>query len=316
MSAAFTPSRLSDDQVPPELLLRSQRRDGFEDVYPFRSHWLQSGAGVLHYVDEGSGPVLLMSHGNPTWSFAWRRLITDLSRDYRVIAVDHLGCGFSERPAGRTALTLAAHIDHLGALLKALDLQQVTLFGHDWGGAIGMGCAADQPERFGRFVLMNTAAFRSRQIPLRIAACRIPLLGRLGVRGLNLFVRMALRMAVTRPLEESARRGLVAPWDSWQNRAAVHEFVRDIPLRASHRSYQTLVRVEQGLSRFREHPMLLVWGMQDWCFTPRFFNEFCQRFPQAEQFPLPDAGHYVFEDAHERILPRVRQFLESTSPRP
>jgi cis-3-alkyl-4-acyloxetan-2-one decarboxylase len=302
---------LSPQQVDADLVRRSQQREGFADEYPFRSHWIRVGKYTLHYVDEGTGPILLMSHGNPTWSFAWRRLIRDLSSDFRVIAVDHLGCGFSQKPQDRSDYVLCRHVQRMRALVETLELQQVTLFGHDWGGAIGMGCAAGIPDRFQRFVLMNTAAFRSQQIPRRISACRIPVLGRIGVQGLNLFARMALRMAVEKPMPRAARLGFIAPYDCWQHRIAVHEFVQDIPLHAAHPSYQTLTDIEQQLGHFQHHPMLLIWGMKDWCFTPAFFNEFCQRFPTAEQFPIPDAGHYVFEDAHQEILPRVREFLDS-----
>lgn len=305
---------LSPDQVDRRLLERSQQRQGFADEYPFASHWFRVDVSgfddcVQHYVDEGNGPVLLMVHGNPTWSFAWRRLISDLSHDYRVIAIDHLGCGFSAKPQRRDLYTLDGHISRLVALVQALDLHNVTLFGHDWGGAIGMGCAGRLPERFDRFVLMNTAAFRSQAIPLRIAVCRIPVLGRWGVQGLNLFARAALTMAVERPLAAAARTGLMAPYDSWPNRIAVHEFVQDIPLKPAHRSYATLQQVESGLQQFSDSPMLLIWGMRDWCFSPAFYDEFRQRFPHAETMPLSDAGHYVFEDAHETMLPRIRQFL-------
>lgn len=300
---------LSDADAPGELVRRSQDRSGFAEEYPFRSHWAELNGRIVHYIDEGTGPVLLMSHGNPTWSFIWRRFVREFARDYRIVAVDHLGCGFSEKPQSGDEYTLAGHINRLQQLVELLGLRDITLFGHDWGGAIGMGCAVRNPERFRRFVLMNTAAFRSQKIPFRIAVCRIPLLGRMGVQGLNLFARAALRMAVERPLEPAAKAGLMAPWDSWQHRIAVQEFVRDIPLHPGHRSYATLQGVEEGLTQFREHRMLLVWGMKDWCFTPEFFDEFCHRFPGAERLPLADAGHYVFEDAHERILPRVRQFL-------
>jgi pimeloyl-ACP methyl ester carboxylesterase len=302
--------QLSDKQVDAALLAAARRRDGFREEYPFSSHWLRVGDETLHYVDEGNGPTLLMVHGNPTWSFAWRRLIGALSTSYRVIAIDHLGCGFSQKPQKRDTYTLENHVRRLEALVRTLQLQDITLFGHDWGGAIGMGCAGRHPDRFQRFVLMNTAAFHSRQIPMRIAACRIPALGRLGVQGLNLFARMALRMAVQKPLTAAARLGFLAPYDSWQHRIAVYEFVRDIPLRPAHRSYRTLTRIENGLSQFDKHPMLLIWGMQDWCFTPAFFNEFCQRFPMAEQLPVSDAGHYVFEDAYQEILPAIREFLQ------
>ena len=255
--------------------------------------------------------TLLMVHGNPTWSFAWRKLIKDLSRDFRVIAVDHIGCGFSDKPADYT-YRLQQHVDNLKRLIETLDLRQVTLFGHDWGGAIGTGAAVALTERFSRIVLMNTAAFRSRQIPLRISLCRIPLLGSLGVRGLNLFSSAALHMAVSKHerMTPDVCRGYLAPYDCWANRVAVYQFVKDIPLKRSHPSYATLKQIEEGLERLTELPMLLVWGEQDWCFTVNFLREFQRRFPHAETLPLPDAGHYVFEDAHEQIIPRVRQFLE------
>lgn len=262
----------------------------------------------MHFVDEGTGPVLLMVHGNPTWSFAWRHLVRELSSDYRVIAVDHLGCGFSEKPQA-DVYTLDQHISRLQALTECLDLQNVTLFAHDWGGAIGMGCAGRQPDRFDRFVLMNTGAFRSTEIPFRIALCRIPLLGTFGMQALNLFSSAAVKMATEKGLSASAKTGMLAPYDSWQNRRAVREFVHDIPLNDSHRSYATLKAVEEGLAQFKDSPVLLFWGMKDWCFTPNFYSEFRKHFPNATTIEVPDAGHYVFEDAQDELLTAAREFL-------
>jgi pimeloyl-ACP methyl ester carboxylesterase len=157
---------------------------------------------------------------------------------------------------------------------------------------------------------MNTGAFHSQAIPFRISLCRIPLLGKLGDQGLNLFARAALTMAVEKPLTSAARAGFIAPYDSWKNRIAVHEFVQDIPLDPMHRSYATLTEVEQSLAKFQKHPMQLIWGMKDWCFTPRhFLSEFRRRFPDARSLELPNAGHYVFEDAADEVLKQSRQFL-------
>lgn len=172
-----------------------------------------------------------------------------------------------------------------------------------------MGVAGRMPHRFARFVLLNTAAFRSTRIPLRISVCRIPLLGALGVRGLNLFARAALSMAVEKQLPPDVCAGLVAPYDTWANRVAVQRFVEDIPLDPSHPSYKTLTEVEDGLTQFRDKPMLLIWGMRDWCFTPQFLEEFERRFPNATALRIPDAGHYVFEDAREQVLARIREFV-------
>lgn len=311
----MTAGLLDAADVPESLRRRAASRDGFADDYPFTSRWARINDHILHYIDEGSGPTLLMVHGNPTWSFAWRRFVRELSDSYRIVAIDHLGCGFSEKPQA-ASYTLDGHINRLSGLVNDLDLKDVTLFAHDWGGAIGMGCAGRNPDRFGRFVLMNTAAFRSTRIPLRIALCRIPLLGSLGMRGLNLFSLAAVKMATEKGLSESAKKGFLAPYDSWANRIAVQEFVHDIPLKAGHPSYETLQSVEDNLAQFRDHPMLLIWGMKDWCFTPAFYDEFCQRFPDAIRHPISDAGHYVFEDACDELLKASREFLKSTERNP
>lgn len=291
-------------------------REGFADEYPFASHYVNGDGVRLHYIDEGQGETLLCVHGNPTWSFAWRNFVKQLSPRYRVIALDHIGCGFSDKPQDYPYI-LSQHIANLKRLITTLDLNRVTLIAHDWGGAIGMGAAVELPERFSRFVLCNTAAFRSTRIPLRIAVCRWPWLGALGVRGFNLFSRAALSMAVTHHerMSPAIQKGFLAPYDNWANRVAVHRFVQDIPLNSAHPSYETLVNVEKGLGQFARHPMLLAWGEQDWCFTPEFRKEFQLRFPRAEVFPIEDAGHYVFEDAPERLIPRVEQFLQ-TNPLP
>ena len=284
----------------------------WRDLYPFQSHWLEIDGQRMHYLDEGEGPVLLLVHGNPTWSFYWRELVTALRGRYRVVVPDHVGCGLSDKPTeAQYPYRLARRVDDLGRLIERLELDRITLVAHDWGGAIGMGAAVARPERFARFVLMNTAAFRSRRIPLRIAVCRTPLLGRLGVQGLNLFARAALRMAVCRRERMTApvRAGLLAPYDSWRNRTAIYRFVADIPLRPRHPSYDKLAEIEAGLAQFRDRPVCLIWGMRDWCFTPHFLDRFLELFPGATVHRLAEAGHYVVEDAHEEIVPRVEEFL-------
>ncbi len=279
-------------------------------LYPFASHHLTVDGHRYHYLDEGAGEVLLCVHGNPTWSFYWRNLILALRGRYRIVVPDHLGCGLSDKPRGYP-YCLERHIENLRTLIDRLKLQHVTLVGHDWGGAIGMGAAATMPDNFSRIVLMNTGAFRSTLMPWRIRLCRIPVLGRLAVQGGNAFARAALSMATEKPerLTPPVKAGLLAPYDSWSNRRAIFEFVKDIPLSPRHPSYGALLRVEQGLAAFSKHPVLLIWGMRDWCFSPAFLQRFIEFFPQAEVREIDDAGHYVVEDAHERIENYVTDFL-------
>jgi pimeloyl-ACP methyl ester carboxylesterase len=119
-----------------------------------------------------------------------------------------------------------------------------------------------------------------------------------------------MREATARPerMTPPVRAGLSAPYDSWAHRAAVYRFVKDIPLKPRHPSYKTLQDIEAGLTQFHHHPVCLIWGMRDWCFTPWFLERFVDFFPQATVHRLPDAGHYVVEDAHERIVPMLEEF--------
>ena len=284
----------------------------WRSLYPFSSQYHRIGPHQLHYIDEGprDAPPLLLVHGNPTWSFYWRRAVLQFRDRFRVVAIDHLGCGLSDKPQDGS-YRLADHVANLESLALHLDLRDLTLGVHDWGGAIGMGFATRHPERIARLVVTNSAAFRSSRMPLRIAACRVPLFGPLAVRGLNGFARAATFMASERGLRADVSAGLLAPYASWNERIAVMRFVEDIPMAASHPSWRTLLAIEEALPRLRERPMLLVWGERDWCFTPAFREEWQRRFPGAEVEAIADAGHYVLEDAPERVLSRIDRFLRA-----
>ncbi len=284
----------------------------WRSLYPFQSHYLRLDGGVrMHYVDEGAGKTVLMVHGNPTWSFYYRRLIASLRRKHRCVAPDHVGCGLSDKPAGYP-YCLERHVENLERLVIDRDLRDITLACHDWGGAIGMGMALRQRDRISRIVVMNTAAFPSNRIPLRISVCRLPVLGPIALRGFNLFSRAALHMAVARHerMTPATVRGYLYPYNNWRNRVAILRFVQDIPMRPGHPSYPVLENIGRGLEALRETPMLICWGERDFCFTTDFLAEWRERFPHAEVHSFPGAGHYVLEDAHEDIIPRIQAFLE------
>lgn len=278
-------------------------------LYPFQPHWCEVQPAVrMHYVDEGQGTPVLMLHGNPSWSFLYRQLVQALAPECRCIAPDHIGCGLSDKPQDHP-YRLATHIDNVRRLVDTLGLDRFHLVVHDWGGAIGMGLATAMPDRVGRLVVMNTAAFRSLRIPKRIAVCKIPGLGALLIRGLNAFAAGAARMAVERPLPTDVRAGFVFPYGNWRDRIATLRFVQDIPLHAGHPSYRTLAAIEDRLPVLANKPMLLAWGMRDWCFSPVFLEQWRQRFPGAQVHTEPTAGHYLLEDAGATIIPTIRAFL-------
>jgi haloalkane dehalogenase len=222
-----------------------------------------------------------------------------------------VGCGLSDKPQ-QYPYVLNQHIENLERLISRLDLSNVTLLLHDWGGAIGMGYATRYPQNVNRFVIFNTAAFYQPALPLRIKMCRIPFFGEIAIRGFNGFARLALLWATSHPerLSPQVKAGYLAPYNNWQNRIALLRFVQDIPLEKWHKSRGTLNEIEGGLSRLSQHPMLIIWGDDDFCFTTRdFLPEWQKRFPGAVVHVVDDAGHYIVEDAHQRILPWILEFL-------
>ncbi len=276
--------------------------------YPFEPRFFTVDGHRLAYLDEGEGLPLVMVHGNPSWSYLYRNLVSHLRDRFRCIVPDHLGCGFSDKPQDYP-YRLADHIGNLERLLDHLRVERCVLAVHDWGGAIGMGWAGRHPERVAGAVVLNTAAFRSRRLPLRIAVCRWPLVGPLLVRGLNGFARAATVMAVSRPMRPGVARAFLAPYDSWRNRIALLRFVEDIPMNERHSSWPLLVEVERSLDRLHDCPLLLCWGGRDFCFTKHFYAEWRRRFPHAEAHYFPAANHYVLEDAGDEIRLRIESFL-------
>ena len=283
--------------------------------YPFQSRYLDRNGLRYHYLDEGAGDPVIMVHGNPTWSFYYRRLVMGLSPNRRTIVPDHMGCGLSDRPDDRRyAFTLESRIDDLEALVDHLGLTQgITLVVHDWGGAIGVGLAARRPQAVARLVILNTAAFlppAGKRIPLTLWLVRnVRFLAEPLVLGLNAFARGALYMASHKGLSREARAGLIAPYDSPKNRLATLRFVQDIPLRPGDPSYGEIKAIQGRLHLLEKIPTLICWGRHDFVFDRDYLNEWRRRFPRAEVHEFPNAGHYVLEDEPEAILGLTRDFL-------
>ena len=288
--------------------------DSFKDLYPFTSLYFDLNPYKLHYLDEGEGEVLLFLHGNPTWSFYYRSLIQNFQGRYRCVAPDHIGCGFSDKPQDYD-YTLSTHIDNLENLVDFLGLKNITLVVHDWGGAIGMGLAVRKPELIKRLVLFNTASFLSTDIPLRIGLCRMPLLGTILIRYLNLFVRGVLRFGLKRRkrLKKNVRAGYLAPYDTFENRIANLKFVQDIPMEQAVPSYSVIQYIERNLKQFDGYPILIIWGSEDFCFNVKFLNKWREIFPRAEVREVYNAGHLVVEDASDEIIPWIEGFLRKNN---
>ena len=275
--------------------------------YPFDSHFLKIKKNNLHYVDVGSGEIILMLHGNPTWSFFYRNLAKYFSKDYRIIVPDHMGCGLSSKPQ-EYEYTLATHIENLCLLVSDLNLTGITLVVHDWGGAIGMGLATKHPHLIKKMVVMNTAAFKSLEIPLRINILRNPV-GEWFIRNFNGFSGPATFMATTKGLTPLIKKGFTLPYHDYNSRIATAKFVRDIPMNENHPTFKTLKKIEEKLPTLKV-PLLLLWGKKDFCFTMNFQKRWLDIFPEAKTVVFPDAGHYLIEDEESDVIKEIEIFLK------
>jgi haloalkane dehalogenase len=288
----------------------------FYHLYPFTSHYMEINGLKYHFLDQGTGDPVVMIHGNPTWSFYFRKLIQGLSDRYRTIAPDHMGCGLSDKPdIKQYDYRLKSRVRDLERLLEYLEIKnKITLVLHDWGGMIGMVYAVTYPQRIGRIVIMNTAAFlppKGKSLPIRLKLVRnITPFATLAVQGFNLFAHGALYMASYKGMKKDVKKGFIAPYNSWNNRIATLKFVQDIPVSDRDPSFDLVKTVDENLFKLSRIPMLICWGAHDFVFDVDYLDEWHRRFPDAEIHVFKNAGHYVLEDAAGRIISLVKDFLK------
>ncbi len=286
--------------------------------YPFQSYFTDIDGQRLHYLDEGpkSANPVVMVHGNPTWSFYYRKLVTALSNQYRCVVPDHIGMGLSSRPyEDEYKFTLDQRANDLEQLLDQLEINKdITLIVHDWGGMIGMAYATRYTDRIKRLVILNTAAFslpENKSFPWQLVLCRIPVLGALLIQGFNLFCLGAVKNCVTKKkMAKEVRSAFLVPYNNWHNRLAVRKFVEDIPLEENDYAYETANQVESNLHTLKGKPMLICWGMKDFVFDKLFLEKWQQYFPDADAHTFEDAGHYILEDEAESVVQLIQNFME------
>lgn len=271
------------------------------DLYPFESRWFESSAGRVHYLDEGTGRPLLLCHGNPTWSFLYRNIVTALRDRFRCVAPDYPGFGLSDRPDGY-GYTIREHAAVVGELVDHLGLEDLVVMGQDWGGPIGTSVAAARADGVTGLVLGNTW-FWPAAGSMRVFS-RLMSTGFMQRRVLerNFFVERLIPMATARTLTAEEMEHYRAVQPTPEARRGVAEMPRQI-IAARPWLAELEASVEERLSG---KPVLLVWGMRDMGFRPRKFLPRMRRtFPDHRLVELPGAKHYIQEDAPSEIAAAI-----------
>lgn len=270
--------------------------------FPFDSKWFDSSVGPIHYVDEGSGRPLLLLHGNPDWSFLYRKIIIGLRDRFRCIAVDYPGFGLSVHPDGY-GYTTAEHANVVRELFEHLDLSDLVVMGQDWGGPIGMDLASRRPDRVTGLVMGNTWFWPADERLMRtfsLVMSTPPMQWLLINR--NFFVSPLMRRTLRAQLSEDEFSHYLDAVPTPESRRGIAEFPRQI--RAARPWLADLERRVQ--ETVRDHPVLLIFGLKDRALARRAVTDrWRQTFPHATLVELADAGHYIQEDAPDRIVTEI-----------
>jgi len=295
--------------------------EDFDGTWPFAPCFTAAAGFRQHYIDEGTGRPVVMLHGQPTWGYLYRRFIPAIAKTHRVIVPDHMGFGKSETPPDRD-YTLRTHTENLAALIDSLDLRDITLVMQDWGGPIGIGYAVRHPERIHSLVLMNTvcgygtAGRRDLPNPIETPWFRWirdgmesgrtqAVLSHLGSTILSVMQIVGLERLDK--VDETFIRAYGAAFPTPADCKGAIEFPLDLALGR----VREFVRAGlPGVPAVREKPAFMIEGMRDRAIPPALaIADFKGLWPDAPVIELPDAGHFLQEDAPETVVPLIQAFL-------
>lgn len=262
----------------------------------------------MHYLDEGSGDPVLLLHGEPTWSYLYRKMIPSLAQRSRVIAPDYVGFGRSDKPTDRDWYSYERHVDSIVQLIEHLDLTEITLVVQDWGGPIGLRVAIEHEARFARLVILNTGIMRPGPnwpteafMQWRNYAERNP----------DLDVGFIIQASTVTELPDDVLSGYTAPWPDASSKAGVAAFPLLVPLSESDPGAAEMVRTGDALKEWRK-PVLVAFSDSDPIFPQAAGERLAERIPGARFVPISGASHFLQEDKGEEIAQVILGFVEES----
>ncbi|MDA2919336.1 alpha/beta fold hydrolase [Desulfobacterota bacterium AH_259_B03_O07] len=273
------------------------------------------GEWKMHYVDEGGGEPVVLVHGDPTWGYLYRKFIPPLAGNFRCIVPDHMGMGKSGVPKTLYPYRLLDHINNSESLMESLNLIDITLVLHDWGGPVGLGFAIRHLKLIKRLVLMNTWAFvpwPGGPFPHLLEIIRSDR-GENFVLQRNGYVKRAILGTTYKPsnITKEILNAYLAPFPTPDSRLALLCWSRDIPVNEEDTSYQEMKKIQDGLYQFKDFPILLLWGMQDPVLPPSVLHLWQEIYPNASVYQIDHASHFLQEDASDEIVGKVQTFLRT-----
>ena len=282
----------------------------FENLpgYPFKPHYTELDGMRMHYVDEGHGDPILLLHGEPDWSYLYRKMIPQLATAFRVIAPDYFGFGRSDKPTDIGWYTYDRHVESIKALITELDLHGITVVVQDWGGPIGLRAATQLPERFARLVVLNTGLMSPGEgwpsegfMNWRNFAERV---------GLDLPVGKVMQSSTAGELDEATLAAYDAPFPTRESKAGVAAFPLLVPIREGDPGAEEMREVKTFLAGWNL-PALVIFSDGDPVFRPEVGHRFAKMLPGAHDHAeiIEGAGHMLQEDKGEEIAFRILDWV-------
>lgn len=287
----------------------------FGGAFPFTPHYLTVNGYQMHYIDEGVGDPIVCVHGEPTWSFLYRNIFSNLRDFARIVVPDHIGFGKSEVPQNMTYI-LEEHIKNITELLFHLDLRNITLVVQDWGGPIGFGFATRHPDRIKRIVIMNTSIGVAKETqklwyePFVENGMYDDLLGDMKTFVAD-YMLPSMHRKFTREEKKLLKWAYTAPFPTPESHIGVKKFPLDIPKGPNHPSTPIMQEIKDNLSRLTEKSKLIIWGMKDKIFPPKVIDFWLKIYPGTPVIELHDAGHFLQEDAPDLVLNAIKEFVSN-----
>lgn len=279
-------------------------------AYPFKNNYISLSSGQMHYVDEGEGEIILFVHGTPTWSFLYRGFISELSKKYRCIAIDHVGFGLSEKPENFTG-TPEAHSKNLTEFIKALDLENITLVVHDFGGPIGLSSAIQNNERIKQVVLFNTWLWETKTNPdaMKVDKVLQSRLGQFLYLQMNFSPNVLLKKGFDdkKKLTSQIHKQYKGPFPNKSSRWSLLNLGKSLV--GSSDWYQ-----EQWIhmDKIDQKPWLILWGTKDTFITMEYLQKWSQRVPNAKVVTF-ECGHFVQEEKMTEAIQEIEIFMISSN---
>lgn len=279
--------------------------------FPFQPHYVQVGDTRVHYVDEGQGPTILCLHGEPTWSYLYRKMIPALSAAHRVVAPDLVGFGRSDKYPERSDYSFQMHVDKLTSFLELLDLRDITLVCQDWGGLIGLRVATENQDRFARLVIMNTWLPTGDEPPSEAFMKWRDFASKQPDMPVGFILRRTLVGGPT--VDDAVIAAYEAPFPDSSHKAGAAQFPLLVPITPDDPGSEGMRRTRQALKHWTK-PVQIMFSDSDPITAggDRFFRKLIPASATQPEITIRGAGHFLQEDAGLEIAGHIIDFIQRT----